>query len=251
MPRIRTVKPEFWSDTRMRQEALTRCVFLCLLSMADDEGRIEGDDSTVWRFGNFPEPSGAIRKALDDLVDMGRVVKYEADGNPYLQVRHFRRHQQISHPTKSKLPAPPNGCADSGDFRKLPEDSGKLRPDQVSGNREQGTGKKRKARPKKPAAAAPLTALPDWLPAEAWDSYVAHRKQLRKPLTESSALKVVVLLDQLRAAGDDPAKVIEQSVVQGWTGLFALKGRKPKQAGIDAGNAGAADTFVRGGNATR
>jgi len=52
--RIRTIKPEFWTDQRMsRMAAIERLVFLCLISMADDEGRVEADYEAVWHFG-FP-----------------------------------------------------------------------------------------------------------------------------------------------------------------------------------------------------
>ena len=110
MPRIRTVKPEFWQDTRMSKlPSLERLVFLCTFSMSDDEGRIEGDAEAVWTFGRFREPVSEVARALRVLAELSRVVLYEVAGNPYIQVCNFLKHQKIDKPTPSKFPAHPNG----------------------------------------------------------------------------------------------------------------------------------------------
>lgn len=72
----------------------------------------------------------------------------------------------------------------------------------------------------KPAA----LALPDWLPAEAWADWVEHRKAVKAPMTEKAAQLCLRKLDKLRADGNDPVAVIEQSVITGrWTDLYPLK----------------------------
>ncbi len=80
----------------------------------------------------------------------------------------------------------------------------------------QGQGVKTKAR----ARASPTA--PDWVPPEAWQSWVAYRG---KSLTAHAATLCINELDRLRQAGHDPRAVIEQSIRNGWRGLFEVKRR--------------------------
>jgi hypothetical protein len=66
-------------------------------------------------------------------------------------------------------------------------------------------------------------ALPSWLPSEAWAEFVQHRKDIKKPLSDLATQKNLKLLDELRSQGEDPVRVIEQSIANGWQGLFAVR----------------------------
>lgn len=109
MPRIRSIKPEFWQDQRLaRMPALTRLVYMCLWSMADDEGRVEGDAETVWHFGFPRESVEDITSALRTLVECSRVVLYRGEnGLDYAFLPTFTKHQRIDRPSPSKFPVPP------------------------------------------------------------------------------------------------------------------------------------------------
>lgn len=79
---------------------------------------------------------------------------------------------------------------------------------------------------KRARAAAPVVALPCWLPAEAWEAWCQHRlAKDRKGWTHAAAVRCVSMLERLRDEGDDPVAVIDQAIAGGWTGLFPLKGR--------------------------
>lgn len=66
--------------------------------------------------------------------------------------------------------------------------------------------------------------LPDWLPADAWASWVDYRSGIKAPLTAHAADLCIAKLDLLRIQGSDPRQVIDQSVMSGkWTGLFPIK----------------------------
>lgn len=102
------MKPEFWTDYRLsRMPSLTRLVFACLWSMADDEGRGEGDASTVQRFGFPMETTADVAAALDSLAADERIALYQVRDIPHWQVVNFRRHQRIDKPQPSRLPPPP------------------------------------------------------------------------------------------------------------------------------------------------
>lgn len=66
--------------------------------------------------------------------------------------------------------------------------------------------------------------LPDWLPTDAWEMYDRFRtKKSGKGWTGDAKRLALRNLEKLRELGHDPAAVIEQSVMNGWAGLFELK----------------------------
>jgi hypothetical protein len=112
MPRIRTIKPEFWSDEKMSLEnATTRLVFLGLISMADDAGRLV-DNVKLLDGMIFPGTDDTCSAALDRLAQLGRILRYESASNQRLiQVSGWKRHQKVDHPNKYVLPGPRSGAS--------------------------------------------------------------------------------------------------------------------------------------------
>ncbi len=72
-------------------------------------------------------------------------------------------------------------------------------------------------------ASASTVDVPAWIPGEAWSRFVDHRKSIKKPLTADAARLAINALDKLRAAGNPPAQVIDQSIFNGWAGVFSLR----------------------------
>lgn len=68
--------------------------------------------------------------------------------------------------------------------------------------------------------------LPDWVDRKAWDGFEALRKRggKRTALDDSSRALCVRKLESLRRAGHDPTEVLNQSVMNGYQGLFEVKG---------------------------
>ncbi len=62
--------------------------------------------------------------------------------------------------------------------------------------------------------------LPEWLDAELWAEFLLHRKTLKKPMTDYAQGLAFKTLERVRAAGHDPRASIEQSIFNGWQGLF-------------------------------
>lgn len=56
-----------------------------------------------------------------------------------------------------------------------------------------------------------------------WYDFIDHRKQIRKPLTEKAESLIVSKLKKFTAEGMDATAVLEQSIENGWSGVFALK----------------------------
>ena len=70
--------------------------------------------------------------------------------------------------------------------------------------------------------------LPPWLPPESWSHYQDHRKNKRAKLTPRAAALCFRTLEKLREKGQDPIAVIEQSIANGWTGLFPVQAVQQK-----------------------
>ncbi|HEL9779849.1 TPA: replication protein [Klebsiella pneumoniae] len=76
---------------------------------------------------------------------------------------------------------------------------------------------------------ASAVQLPDWLSAEIWSSWVAYRRDLKKPIkSQQTVTQAINLLDRCRLNGYSPDEIINQSIANGWQGLFEPKGARPQ-----------------------
>lgn len=81
-----------------------------------------------------------------------------------------------------------------------------------------------------------MTALPDWLPADAWAGYLEMRKKIRKPMTDRAVQLAINTLDKLRGEGQDVGAVLDQSTMNSWQGLFAIAERRADPARVQRSN---------------
>lgn len=85
-----------------------RLLYLLLYTIADDEGRML-EDPDLFAFQLFPGESGLglkIEACLREIEREGLIGRYDVRRSHYLVITDWPE-QQISHPTPSKLPAPP------------------------------------------------------------------------------------------------------------------------------------------------
>ena len=69
---------------------------------------------------------------------------------------------------------------------------------------------------------------------KAFCDYVAHRKQLKKPMSDRAIELAIEKLNELSGGDNDLAiKIINQSIREGWQGLFELKGEKKTDSVFD------------------
>lgn len=151
MARIRTVKPELWADEALaRLSRDSRLLFIGLFNVADDEGRMRG--APVFIHGQvFPYDEDIdITALLAQLERGGFIQRYEVEGQRYVFITNFKKHQKIDHASKSKLPEPP--AIPREPLAKPSREAGeRLAPDQGSGkgsgNRDQGVEAARETAP--------------------------------------------------------------------------------------------------------
>jgi hypothetical protein len=107
MPRIRTIKPEFWSDEKLATVSeATLLVAIGLLNLADDEGYFNANPKLIDAF-IFPlrESSMSTHGAISELTNIGYIEVFKCLKNEkdIGLVKNFLTHQVISRPTASKL----------------------------------------------------------------------------------------------------------------------------------------------------
>lgn len=115
MPRIRTVKPEFWEDELlgvMPRDA--RLLFIATFNMADDEGILRWTPAYIKAQAFMYDDDlsiGDVGKLMQCLTDTGLVFPYIGGvaRQQMAVVVNFRKHQRINRPQKSKLPPPSLG----------------------------------------------------------------------------------------------------------------------------------------------
>jgi hypothetical protein len=107
MARIRTIKPEFWQDEKLSVlRPVDRLVFLGLISMADDAGRLPDSLKHIDGFV-FPNTEESSRESIETLETLKRVLRYEAsNGQACIQIVNWHKHQKVDNPAKYTLPAP-------------------------------------------------------------------------------------------------------------------------------------------------
>lgn len=103
MARMRTVKPEFWTDSRMVALPMeARLFFIGLWNFADDAGLLE-DDPLAIKMQVFPGDDIDILPLIEGLISKGRIHRATAtDGTRLLVIRRFVRHQNPNRPTPSR-----------------------------------------------------------------------------------------------------------------------------------------------------
>lgn len=110
MPRIRTLKPSFWSDEAVADLSRdARLVLVGLISSADDEGRFLASHSAIvgYLFPHDDVAPAKLRKWLDEIEATGIVRFYSVKRREYGAFPNWNKHQRISKPQASSLPAPP------------------------------------------------------------------------------------------------------------------------------------------------
>lgn len=84
--------------------------------------------------------------------------------------------------------------------------------------------KQKKETPLPPKSRSNVPELPDNVNPETWQDFEEMRKKLRKPLTDRAKKLAIGALQKIESShGHDPNHVLEQSILNGWQGLFPVK----------------------------
>ena len=110
MARARMIKPQFLRSNSMRRVSRdAQLTFIRLWLVADDAGRLHEGVHGLG-FTLYPGDEDAQRRAPEWLGELERehcIERYTVDRLNYMRIVNWKRHQRISHPTPSRIPARP------------------------------------------------------------------------------------------------------------------------------------------------
>lgn len=104
MARIRSIKPDFWTDEKVVElSAFARLLFIGLWNFADDDGRMVYSPKKI-KMQIFPSDNLDISELFGEIRRESLIDIYLVDDIEYLQVVGFAKHQKIDKRTPSKFP---------------------------------------------------------------------------------------------------------------------------------------------------
>lgn len=112
------MKPAYPKHRKVRSVSRdARLLNVHLWNLADDEGRLQ--ELLQWIIGEvFPTDEDVtpvvLREWLGELDGVGLILRYEVDGEHYIQCHDFNDHQVINKPKPSEIPPPPAADGESG-----------------------------------------------------------------------------------------------------------------------------------------
>lgn len=113
MGRIRTIKPEFWTDDVVGSFKIeARLLFIAVWNLADDEGILRWS-APYLKGAVFPYDDEIsvqqVGRMMESLTGSGVIFAYSGgrSSQPLAYVVNFHKHQRINRPSPSKLPPPP------------------------------------------------------------------------------------------------------------------------------------------------
>jgi hypothetical protein len=111
MARIRSIKPEFWTNARVMEcSTNARLLFIGMWNFADDLGRLALAPKTI-KAQIFPSDDisfDTVLGMIQELSNNGLLLIYSVDNKEYLQITGWQ-HQRIDKPQPGKHPSPING----------------------------------------------------------------------------------------------------------------------------------------------
>jgi hypothetical protein len=106
MARIRSIKPEFWTDEKLTECSLSaRLLFIGTWNFADDKGNLQASAKRL-KMQIFPADNIDCQPLIDELIAHGLLTEYSVNDEKFLHIKNFAKHQVINRPSKTSIPEP-------------------------------------------------------------------------------------------------------------------------------------------------
>jgi len=191
--------------------------FTRLIMKADDYGLYYGNpkllNSALFPLKDYD--NSKVLAWLNECVKAGIIRKYSVDGKDYIQIPGFDQRLRLM---KSKFPEPSN----TTEFH-APSNDGQVTdvcPPETKRSRNE-VEEETETKPKGSLRAVVDTSIFGEELKAAWEEWEQYQKEKKKKLTPSTAKKQIKFLGG--RAGPEAVAIINQSITNGWTGLFELK----------------------------
>jgi len=246
------IRGGLWDEKHRKKMGPALCLFGKLVhwqtKQKNSEGLVLGgrsltyqeiSDDTGWSVRSLQRWMARLRK--HGYVD----VKHSSYSKMVIRILHAKKFnpQQLEFPATGQEPIAPNVAEMTASsppevaelsppsVADMDTKSGGLNHRTYSLNRSAGSGAADAAEKNNAAQFAAIGVdqpLAEWIPLELWLAYVEMRKKIRRPLTDHGVLLAIRTLAELKSAGHDPRAVLENSILNSYTGLFAPKNSNGK-----------------------
>lgn len=106
MARIRTIKPEFWTDEKIVECSFeARLMFIGMFNFADDKGNLVRSPKRI-KMQIFPADMIDCEPLIKELSVAGLISEYSVSGVEYIHIDGFSKHQKINRPSATTIPTP-------------------------------------------------------------------------------------------------------------------------------------------------
>lgn len=106
MARIRTIKPEFWTDEKIVECSFeARLMFIGMFNFADDKGNLVRSPKRI-KMQIFPADMIDCEPLIKELSGAGLISEYSVSGVEYIHIDGFSKHQKINRPSATTIPTP-------------------------------------------------------------------------------------------------------------------------------------------------
>ena len=106
MPRIRSIKPDFWNDEKLGQEPeVIMLTFIGLWNFSDDYGVVKANH--IWLKNQIYPYKDKLRidafsSWLQRLSELEAIIPFTYRGESFYYIRTFRKHQKVEKPSKAR-----------------------------------------------------------------------------------------------------------------------------------------------------
>lgn len=253
MARLRTIKPEYWTDERVGECSVSaRLLFVATWNFADDHGGLDRSAKQL-KAQAFPYDQVDCEPLIQELLHAGLLIEYEAGGKKYLHIKGFGTHQKVEKPARPRVPVYEENTTPP---RVLPESSPRSSGSSL-GSSSFGSGIEREARAGVVDYGTGLTGmsaqqadtLEEWrrsvpeVNQPAMAKWIVHCEQLGKRMDSPQRLYQARELSK-NGAHSAQDEVVDYCIGQGWKSLVPIGDVRKRRNGMsrDSGKPSKADT---------
>jgi hypothetical protein len=216
-------------------DSVVKDVFLHLILTANFReqewmGRTIGAGQVVTSYAHLAADLGftvkQVRTALDKLKKTGEVASQSTNRYTIITLVNWEKYQ-VCDDTEDK----PEGKqeASKGQTEGKQEAS---KGQQLKNDKKEKKEKKDKKDKKYISADAPEDFFPlDGKLDRTFRDFIRHREQIKQPMTENAVRLMIGKLEKMTTDNNERIMILEESIMNGWKGIFPLKEGQKKQDG--------------------
>lgn len=157
----------------------------------------------------FKWSTGRVSRLLDRFTEWGSIVVESGTGKNLITICNYNIYQ-FTRNTHGDTREDTRGYGLRNDI--IDKELKELKEDNKYNNKE-GSMKKESFK------------IPQWVPENEWNDFVEMRIKIKKPLTDKAKKLAIKNLEDLKNEGHPPIDVLNQSVLNSYQGLFAIKNK--------------------------